>query len=735
MKSTEFIKKTFTRKFTIKNMKISLLSKFALFFYFSIAGTAFINAQTFEYDTHTNASIASYSMPYRLFIPAGYNPNNSYPLVLFLHGAGERGTDNNAQITANQGATLWAGSANQASHPCFVLAPQCPPNFQWVNTNWSNGSYSINNVPMSTELKMVKDIIATLETQYNIDASRLYITGLSMGGYGTWDFILRYPTMFKAAIPICGAGDPTKASLIGTIPLRIFHSSDDPTVPVAGSRDMVKAINALGPNTRTEFYTEYTNQGHASWVNAYNTTDLVDWLFNTAPIKIGLIDITNLSGIVTAQGENPPSQLKGYAFDNDANTEWFDFANSNPTTRSSWIQYQLSGNSYVATQYTITSGVDFPERDPKNWNLLGSNDGTIWTILDTRTNEVFGSRSQKKTYSFSNKVGFTYYKLQINSVNDPILATGVQLAEIEILGIPAVSSVTIYPTTLNMDINNISQLSSTISPSNATNTVTWTSSNTSIATVSSSGLVTSIAPGVVNITVSADDQVHTATCTVTVTSSGNTKFEAENATLSGLNVVTDQQGYSGTGFVANFGNVGNYVQFSIKGATAGSQDITLRFANGMGSDDNLHLYVNGTMISKINLPSGCWGCWTDHVDNVTLNAGSNTIKYQKDAGDNGYLNVDYLSLTGINNTTGTIEISNSSNDISLYPNPAKTNLRLENIKPNSNIEVLGIDGKVFSKVISKTNYVDFNVSKWGKGIYVFKIETETNVVIKKAIIQ
>lgn len=96
--------------------------------------------------------------------------------------------------------------------------------------------------------------------------------------------------MFKAAIPICGAGDPSKAELIRKMPLRVFHSSDDPTVPVAGSRDMVNAINLFGPNNRGNFYTEYTDQGHFAWVNAYNTADLPSWFFTTPPINLSCND-------------------------------------------------------------------------------------------------------------------------------------------------------------------------------------------------------------------------------------------------------------------------------------------------------------------------------------------------------------------------------------------------------------------------------------------------------------
>jgi poly(3-hydroxybutyrate) depolymerase/uncharacterized protein YjdB len=713
----------------LQNLTITLL--------LSIAGTEIANAQTFEYKSHTNSTIANYSMPYRLFVPTGYNANTSYPLVLFLHGAGERGTDNNAPLNSSRGASLWAETANQASHPCFVIAPQCPSDKQWVNTNWYLGSYSVANVAMSNELKMVKDIIETLQTQYNIDPSRLYITGLSMGGYGTWDFIMRYPTMFKAAIPICGAGDPSKASLLSSIPLRVFHSSDDNIVPVAGSRDMVDAINALGPNTRTEFYTEYTNLGHVSWPNAYDTPDLVNWLFTVNPIKIGLTDITDQPGIITAQGENSPDQLKGNAFDNDTNTKWLDLADANPTTRASWIQYQLTGSSYVATQYTITSADDFPDRDPKNWSLLGSNDGSDWTTLDTKTAEEFSARSLKKTYTFDNSGAYTYYRVQINSVNNPTTATGVQLAELEILGIPAVASVSVSPTFLNLDKNDTKQLYVTVVPSNATPTVTWESSNEDVVTVSSTGLVTAMGAGNATITVAGANNNKIATCSVIVYDSGITKFEAENATLNGVWEVRDQQGYSGSGFIANFGNVGNYVQFSIAGATSGNQYITLRYATAVGC--TIHLYVNGTMVRQVTLESsGSWGAWTDKEDSVTLNAGNNIIKYKMDASDGGMLNVDYLALRNIGISTGVIEIpgSEKENDILMFPNPLSTGSLTVKLPEDAwRLSVFDANGKiVFQKQVTKSEcLIERSVFK-SEGVYIVNVLTSKNSINKKVIV-
>ena len=711
-------------------MKKNILDKMVLVLVLSTVGTIFTNAQTFEYKSHSNTTIANYSMPYRLFIPTGYNANTSYPIVLFLHGAGERGTDNNAQLTANQGATLWAKSSNQAAHPCFVVAPQCPASKQWVNTPFGNGSYSTTSIPMSTELKMVEDIIETLQTQYNIDASRIYITGLSMGGYGTWDFILRYPTLFKAAIPMCGAGDPSKASQLSTLPLWVFHGNEDGAVPVSGSRDMVNAINALGFNNREQFYTEYNKDHVSAYETAFTEPDLVNWLFTANPIKLGLTDITDQPGILTAQGEEQP-HLKEYVIDNKVTTKWLDIANANPTTRASWIQYQLSGNSYVAMQYTITSADDNADRDPKSWNLLGSNNGSQWTTLDTRTNEEFSGRLQKNSYTLTNSSAYTYYRLQISSVNNPVTATAVQIAEFEILGIPAVRNVNVLPTTLNLEKNDIKQLYASIVPSNATPTVTWSSSNETVATVSSTGLVTAKAAGNATIEATAANNNKTGTCNVTVVNNGITKVEAEDATLAGVWKVTDQQGFSGTGFVANFGNAGNSVQFSITGATAGSQDITLRYATAVGG--SIHLYVNGTLIRQVTLAStGSWGGWTDKGDNVTLNAGNNTIKYQKNAGDWGHLNVDYLALKNIQ--TGINELNES--DISLFPNPLSTgSLSIKLPEDAIYLSVFDTTGKkVYQEHVYKNEMViDRSVFK-SVGVYVVCVTTTGNILNKRVLV-
>lgn len=392
-------------------------------------GNMVYGQQTFLTKTHSNPKLSTAPMPYRLCMPLGYDQNKSYPIVLFLHGAGERGTNNTSQLTANKGATVWASTVNQEKNPCFVLAPQCGNDKQWVNTNWSNGSYKQNNIAISEQLSMAMDLLDSLCTVYPIDKTKLLITGISMGGYGTWDAITRFPTKFATAIPICGAGDPTKANLLSRLPIKCYHSSDDPIVPVRGTREMVKAINALGPNNRENFYTEFTDKGHGCWVAAYDDQKLIDWMFAEKNVLVdpkAACNITTLGGTATSQyTDSPANEGKDMIFDNLNNTKFLTFHNS------SWIQFATNNQAaFHLTNYALTSGGDAPERDPKQVVLRGSNDGVNWTKLDSLNNISFAARLQTLDFNIQTTEAYSIYRIEMIATSGTML----QLSEIRLYG-------------------------------------------------------------------------------------------------------------------------------------------------------------------------------------------------------------------------------------------------------------------------------------------------------------
>jgi len=218
-----------------------------------------------------------YTMPYRIYVPKNYDCGEKYPLLVFLHGAGERGNDNKKNLVY---IDIMFNDIESPVYDCIMVVPQCPEEKQWVNTPWSEGNYSISEVEESRELEAVCAIMDEVRDFYNIDDDRVYITGISMGGFGTWDMLARHGARFAAGMPICGGGCPEYAHLLKRIPIRTFHGSADTVVPPSGTREMYAAIRREGGEDIT--YIEYDGVTHGSWFPAYEDGDNLRWLFSNS---------------------------------------------------------------------------------------------------------------------------------------------------------------------------------------------------------------------------------------------------------------------------------------------------------------------------------------------------------------------------------------------------------------------------------------------------------------------
>jgi len=216
---------------------------------------------------------------YRVLLPKGFaESSKKYPVVLFLHGAGERGDDNSLQL--KHGAAEFARDDRMEAYPAIVIIPQCPTDKKWVDADWAPKS-GLGTFPDSTSgslsaaFKMVQSFIDS----DRVDTSRIYVTGISMGGYGSWFAATSDMIPFAAALPICGGGDPSWADRYGNMPIWAFHGTDDSAVPVGRSREMIEALKKAG-HTPEPKYTEYEGGGHDVWTETYKRDDVFEWLFS-----------------------------------------------------------------------------------------------------------------------------------------------------------------------------------------------------------------------------------------------------------------------------------------------------------------------------------------------------------------------------------------------------------------------------------------------------------------------
>ena len=203
------------------------------------------------------------SMPYQIMYPRKYDSASTYPVVIFLHGIDQRGTDNKKQLTL--GSSLFKSDSISRKYPSFVIFPQCPVSNYW------------HDRPV---LEKLKDLIDHLVKTNSIDKNRIYIEGLSMGGYGTYAMVAKYPDLFAAAIAIAGDGDETKAKEMAKADWKIYGGEKDTIVPGKASEKMAEALRRSGADVSLKIYPDATHSD--TWENAFAEPDYFSWIFSRA---------------------------------------------------------------------------------------------------------------------------------------------------------------------------------------------------------------------------------------------------------------------------------------------------------------------------------------------------------------------------------------------------------------------------------------------------------------------
>ena len=201
--------------------------------------------------------------PAVVYVPADYDAEREWPLVVFLHGMGERGDDGHRQAEVGIGKAI---RQHPERFPCLVVMPQCS-----ISTTWSS-SKNRKGAPAS---KHIDAAIEHVMEKYNVNENRVSLTGLSMGGYGTFSYGAANIERFSALMPICGGGNPNNAAALAKKPMWVFHGGADPVVNPDQSKRMVEAIREAGGDVQ---YTEYPGVGHNSWDSAYGTKEAIAWL-------------------------------------------------------------------------------------------------------------------------------------------------------------------------------------------------------------------------------------------------------------------------------------------------------------------------------------------------------------------------------------------------------------------------------------------------------------------------
>jgi predicted peptidase len=266
----------------MKNSILYLLPGLVIGMIISCSGFA-QNISLFE--ERTFVSDKGDSLPYRILFPENYDKSQSYPMVLFLHGAGERGADNEKQLT--HGSKLFLDPENRQKFPSFVVFPQCPEDKYWIDISIrdklrGNGDpdFEESIKSPSEELATVNELVEHLMASESLDEKKLYVMGLSMGGFGTLETLARWPEKYSGAVAICGGGNISLTSRYkdGT-GIWITHGAKDDVVPVTLSRRVYHALKEQGADVR---YTEFPEANHNAWDATFAIPELLPWLFSNS---------------------------------------------------------------------------------------------------------------------------------------------------------------------------------------------------------------------------------------------------------------------------------------------------------------------------------------------------------------------------------------------------------------------------------------------------------------------
>ena len=261
-------------------MRLKSLLAISLCFSFMVTGLQRSFAQTFDAYKKELLVKDNDTLPYRILLPKNYDASKKYAFILFLHGSGERGNDNELQL--KHGASFFLSDSIRENYPAIVVFPQCEAGKSWNNSKRGpKGSAAELMFPTKHEdnrqLELVEELIKFIQKEYPIDKKQLYVGGLSMGGMGTFELVSRNPRLFSAAFPICGGAHPNTARRLQRTSWWIFHGDADTVVPPESSTQIFEALQAKNADVKMSMY---EGVGHDSWTNAFAEPELMKWLFS-----------------------------------------------------------------------------------------------------------------------------------------------------------------------------------------------------------------------------------------------------------------------------------------------------------------------------------------------------------------------------------------------------------------------------------------------------------------------